>query len=336
MRSRFVQLDAIGKSSLQEEQVDGIGLKDNEALIKAEYSLISAGTELSRAYGLKKGFSYPVRPGYCLVGRILEKGKDIRAEKGELVYANAPHGSLVRWSDSGKTQGPMIMRLPQDIDPLCASIINLVLVSLQGVNSTKVRIGDRVAVFGLGSIGIITALLYQLMGCEVLGLDPVVERCELAQSLGLKKTSHSALQQEVIDGFTNGEKADITVDVTGLSPVIIEAVKATRNYGQVLLLGSPRQSHECDVTPLLSAIHMKDLQVIGGFNQTVPVYPVEGSSQSVKRNFDLACKLIMDGRLPIRKLIGKVIDPKDCEKAYYELMYEKGNGALIAYDWRAY
>ena len=96
MESYFVELTDIGKSHLNKEDIDTDNLEDNEAIIKAEYSMISSGTELSRAFGLKRGFKYPVRPGYCMVGRIIDKGKDIEAEIGDRVFVNAPHASLVR------------------------------------------------------------------------------------------------------------------------------------------------------------------------------------------------------------------------------------------------
>ena len=90
MESYFVELTGIGESHLNKEEISGNKLSIDEALIQCEYSLISAGTELSRAYALKKGFSYPVRPGYCGVGRILKKGAGIKAKIADRVFFNAP------------------------------------------------------------------------------------------------------------------------------------------------------------------------------------------------------------------------------------------------------
>ena len=47
MKSYFVELTDIGKSHLNNEKINTDDLQDNEAIIKSEYSLISAGTELS-------------------------------------------------------------------------------------------------------------------------------------------------------------------------------------------------------------------------------------------------------------------------------------------------
>ena len=335
MESYFVELTGIGESHLNKEEINGNKLAIDEALIQCEYSLISAGTELSRAYALKKGFSYPVRPGYCGVGRILKKGAGIKAKIGDLVFFNAPHASLVRWKTSNSVQGPLIMKLDEDIDPLEATFINLMFVALQGVNLTDIKLGDRVAVFGLGNIGILCALMYQKAGCEVIGIDPMEHRCALAREMGLKHTAHeSALS--AIDLFTNKEGVDIAVDASGLSEVIAECLKACGKYGQVLLLGSPRISYEGDLTSVFSLIHMKDLKIIGGFNQTIPVEAGDGSKDCLERNFRICQELLRNKDIDVKKLITKVIDPKDCQKAYEELMYHKNEVNGIVYDWHNY
>ena len=335
MESYYVELTEIGRSHLNKEEIDTSDLKEDEALIKCEYSMISAGTELSRAYALKKGFSYPVRPGYCMVGRIVEKGKNIDAEVGDLVFCNAPHSSFVRWKNTDTLQGSHIIRLNEKIDPVEATAMNLLLVAIQGVNLTKTRLGDVVAVYGLGNIGILTALMYQKMGCKVIGIDPMEYRRNIALKMGLKYTAGND-SEELIASLTKGKGADICVDATGLSNVIIDCVSHTKQYGQVVLLGSPRQSYEADITPVFSMIHMKNLKVLGAFNQTTSVLPKEGSDDSLLRNFEVCQDLIINKDIDVSKMITKIIDPEDCEKAYEELMYHKDEVNCIVYDWRKY
>ena len=335
MKSYFVELTDVGRSRVGCEEINTDDLLDNEAIIESEYSLISAGTELSRAFALKKGFKYPVRPGYSTVGRIIAKGSGIKAEVGDRVFASCPHASLVRFSDTDMVQNSHILKLPEGIDPLEATIVNLGLVAMQGVNLSEVKIGYKVAVFGLGNIGILTALMYQKLGAEVTGFDVVENRCALAKDMGVKYTCSNDYETYTKQ-FTDGQGFDICVDVTGLSAVIIDCAKYTRRYGQLILLGSPRQSYECDVTPLLSDIHMKNLKVIGAFNQTAPVNAVEGSNDSMMNNFSNVCRMIMDKEIDVSKLISKVIDPKDCEKAYYDLMYNKDSVNCIIFDWNSY
>ena len=336
MKSTYVELVDIGKSHINEEDLDVSNLGPKEAVIKAEYSMISAGTELSRAFAIKKGFKYPVKPGYSMVGTILDKGSDLDLEVGDRVFSGTYHGSITRFTDSGKTQAGFIFKLPEGIDSKHATIINLGLIAIQGVNVSEVKLGDTVAIFGLGNIGIIAGLMYQKMGCKVIGLDPVEQRCDLAKQMGMKIVSSELDQLEVINKLTNNKGADICVDVTGASPAIISAINCAKKYGQVILLGSPRQGYECDISPVLYKAHMKNLKVIGAFNETCPVYSVEGRDDSVYKNFLIVCDLIMNKDIDVSKLITKVIDPKDCEQAYYDLMYNKDKVNCIVYDWRNY
>lgn len=336
MESFYVELTGINESQVSNEEISDADLMDDEAIIKADYSMISAGTELSRAFALKKGFKYPVRPGYCMVGTVLKKGKNIKAEVGDRVFVNAPHSSLVRWSDGDNAQGPMIKKIMDGVETIDATAINLLLVAIQGVNLAEVKLGYNVGVFGLGNIGIITALMFKRMGCNVIGLDPVSSRCELAKEMGLEYASCDQDQKKVIQEFTKGNGLDIAVDVTGLSPVIISCVENTRAYGQVVLLGSPRVGYECDITPLLSQMHMKNLKVLGAFNKTAPGVAVDGSNNSVSRNFEVVNQLLKEKYIDVSKLISSVIDPKDCKQAYYDLMYNKDKQNCIVFDWRNY
>ena len=336
MKSYYVKLTGINESCLAVENVCTKDLNDDEAIIKMEYSMISAGTELSRAFALKKGFKYPVRPGYCGVGIVQKAGPKLNVKKGDKVFVNSPHASLVRRTDGNDVQGETIFKLPDDIDSKEATAINLLLVALQGVNLTDVKMNDTVGVFGLGNIGILTALMYKKLGCTVIGLDPVKSRCKLAKKMGVTYTVDSLNQKEEINKLTNNRGLDIAVDASGIAPVIINCVDCVKAYGQVLLLGSPRQSYETDVMPLLSMMHMKNLKVIGGFNKTVSKYPVDGSDKCVYRDFTRCVELIKNKNIDISKLITKVIDPKDCQSAYYDLMYNKDKVNCIVYDWTKY
>lgn len=336
MKSSYVELYEIGKSRVVEEELDTSNLKENEAIIKAEYSMISAGTELSRAFAIKKGFKYPVKPGYCMVGTIIEKGDSLNLQVGDKVFSGSYHGSITRFENSSSTQKGSIFKLPDGIDLKEATAINLCLIAIQGVNLSEVKINDTVAIFGLGNIGIIAGLMYQKLGCRVIGLDPVEHRCKLASEMGLQNVSSDLQQDKIINEFTNNKGADICVDVTGASPAIISAIKSCKKYGQVILLGSPRQGYECDITPVLNTIHMKNLKVLGAFNETCPVENVEGHDNSVHKNFDIVCQMIINKDIDVSKLITRVIDPNDCEQAYYDLMYNKDNTNCIVYDWRNY
>ena len=337
MKNYYVELTEKGKSHVATEELDDSNLGIDELIVKADVSMISAGTELSRAFAIKQGFKYPVRPGYSLVGTIVNKHPDNKEyEIGDRVFCGVPHALYSRVTPSKKTQGTIVIKVDKDINPKHATVLSLGQIALSGINLANVKTGDSVAVFGLGNIGIITCVLYQHMGCKVIGIDPVASRCKLANNMGIKNTYSGNDAVNEINKLTNNKGADICVDVTGASPAIINAINSCKKYGQAILLGSPRQSFECDITPVLNTIHMKNLKVIGAFNETAPLKAVEGSDNSLEKNMGIISDLIKSKVLDVDKMITHVVDPKDCEKAYYDLMYNKDTCSYVIFDWNNY
>lgn len=337
MLSKYVIITGKGKSEIQSEELNTTNLQPNEALIETSASLISAGTELSRVFALKEGFTYPVRPGYSSIGTILDKGEALEEFNiGDKVFYTGPHASVNRHFSGDKTQGPMIFKIPQDMDDYEASLLCLGLVAMNGVNATEIKLGDTLAVFGLGTIGLLTAILYQELGARVIAVDPINSRCQLALDLGIKEVLACAPDQQVakLKKMTNGRGVDIGVDVSGVSAAIENVILSCGLHGQVILLGSPRTAYLTDITKTLSHIHMEMITVKGAFNNLNPLYEKEGSRISVERDFKALCDRIYDKRIDASKIISHVISPEEVERAYHGLMYEKETYRCVVIDWK--
>jgi len=334
MLARYVVIPAKGRAEVAEEELDLSNLQPSEAIIRAEASMISAGTELSRVFELKKGFSYPVRPGYSAVGEVLAKGSALTdLQVGDRVFYTGPHASVCRFSRGTRTQGPMIFKLPEGISPQEGSLITLALVAISGVNEMEVRLGDRIGVFGMGMIGLLAAVMLQKLGADVVAIDPVPERCALAQQMGITQVLDCPAEEQLKQIQARFGGLDAAVDVTGAARAIETAVLATKKYGQVTLLGTPRAACTLDVTPMLNAIHMRMLRVTGAFNSLEPVFESEGIRLNVARNFETVCNMILSHELPISWLVSHVIAPEDVERAYHGLMFEPGLFRCVVIDW---
>ena len=337
MLSKYVIITGKGQAEIQAEELDTTNLKPNEAIIETSTSLISAGTELSRVFAIKEGFTYPVRPGYSSIGTVLAKGEALSdLNVGDKVFYSGPHASVNRHRRDSKTQGPKIFKIPQDMNDHEASLICLGLVAMNGVNATEIKLGDTLAVFGLGTIGLMAALLYQELGARVIAVDPVLSRCELAKDLGIKEVLACTPDQQVAElkQMTNGRGVDIAVDVSGVSQAIENVILACGLHGQVILLGSPRAAYTTNVTSILNHIHMKMIKVIGAFNNLNPVYEKEGSRICVERDFKVVTQRIYDKRIDASKIISQIIKPEEIEKAYHGLMYEKETYQCVVIDWK--
>ena len=339
MERRFVILTAKGEGGIASEPFScrSEDLAANEAVIETSMSLISAGTELSRVFAIKQGFSYPVYPGYTAIGTVQMKGSGLPdIEIGDRVFYAGPHASINRYRHIGTTQGDKILKIDPRLSDKQACLIQMGLIAMNAVTACSGKITDTAAVYGLGTIGIVAALLLQKAGMRVICFDPVSSRCESARSLGLSECYDVAPEQQVetLRSLTNSRGSDVSVDVSGISAAIANAVFGSAKHGQVILLGSPRASFTTDVTPIFNSIHMKMLDVKGAFNELNPYGTTDGTRRSVLRDFETVQRLILDGTLDADKLISHVIAPEEVMTAYHGLMYEREIWHCAAIDWK--
>lgn len=337
MNSTYLEIVEKGRVVCASEPLAERTLAPYEALIQNEASIISAGTELSKVFAFKEGLKFPIRPGYGSVGRIVAKGEALTDYRiGERVFYTGKHASLQYYTSTSKTQWDHMFHVDESLDPVEATFACLVNIAMTGPNLAEVKLGDRVAVFGLGMIGLLDALLFQMQGAKVIGLDPVAERCDFAKSVGLETVVNCPAQEQVktVMELTGNEGTDIAVDAVGHSAVIASAIRVAKNYSQVMLLGSPRVAFEGNITEPMNAIHMKNLRVIGSLMNCIPLRATEGMHLYAERNFRTAFELIGSKKIDAKKFISHVIRPEQANEAYHGLMFEKERYRCVAIDWR--
>lgn len=122
---------------------------------------------------------------------------------------------------------------------------------------------DRLLVVGLGPVGLAVGLLAKKMGAsEVIGTDPSPERRGLALRLGAV---------DVAEESVTGAEADVAVDCSGVGAGQLSALKNTRRWGRVALVGEGGQL-SVDVSDVIihrqltlhgswvtSTVHMREL-----------------------------------------------------------------------------
>jgi 2-desacetyl-2-hydroxyethyl bacteriochlorophyllide A dehydrogenase len=322
---------------VERESVSEDALAPNEALIRSETSIISAGTELARLRGLETGGQFPTRPGYGTIGRILDKGSALDGfAVGERVFFAGKHASVQRFRHGEGHQWAHLFKVPEALDPIAASVACMAQIAATAPTITELRLGDRVAVFGLGLVGILAAQLYRLRGARVLGVDPVASRCELAQRAGITETCQvpPPEQAEAVRSWSGGEGAHVVCDATGVSPAIASAIQCIAPFGQLVLLGSPRAAWQSNTTELLSAIHMRGLVVRGAHMWRFPVCAERNVATTVEWNFATIFEQIGSGALQVRELISHVIPPEQAPEAYAGLRDEPQRWTGVVIDWR--
>lgn len=336
MISKNVIINGIKDVVIKEEKIEDTQLKPTECLIETDVSLISPGTELSRVFGLKKGAAYPTRPGYCSVGKILKKGEKVyQAEVGDVVLFSGPHSSHQIY-DYTTSDGGILYKLNDETMSEEGAFLMMCWISMNGILPADVKLGDTVAILGLGTIGLILSILYKQAGANVISVDPESHRCELAQSMGIENTvdCEPSQQFDVIMELTNQKGADIVVDASGLSECIETCIKVAAKYGQVLLLGSPRTDYTTNITPMFNMIHTKMLNVIGCFNRRYPYDEKEGSRLYINKSLKYLESLLNNKIIDVNKFTSHRITPDNIMYAYNGLMNKKNKFTTVFIDWK--
>ena len=208
-----------GPRAVEIGEVDLPAPGPEDVLVRSLWSGISGGTELL-AYrgqidpslvldealgGLTGSFTYPFRYGYCCVGRV------------EPASPSLPEGTLVVGLHSHQDcfVAPVAdVVVLGDEPPRLATLLPLVETSLQISLDAGPVAGEVVAVTGLGAVGLLTSLLLQRGGAQVLGCDPSPWRRELAASLGLTAVDPERLPGEV--AAASGDRGvPLLVEVSG-------------------------------------------------------------------------------------------------------------------------
>jgi threonine dehydrogenase-like Zn-dependent dehydrogenase len=98
---------------------------------------------------------------------------------------------------------------------------------------------DTIAIFGQGPVGLSATQFARAMGARTIALDVNEERLGLAKELGADVTINTKKDDPVkaIEALTHGEGAELTLDCSGKADARLAAIRSTRTWGKVGLVG---------------------------------------------------------------------------------------------------
>jgi len=345
MLVRQVVFPRANEVQLEEVEVD-LTPAENEIVIRTLTTIVSAGTELACLAGLADWAPFPFRPGYGAVGEVIAVGINVKDIKvGDIILTNSNHASHAK-------ARVIAVKVPEGLDPVKAVFARMANVSITALRVSDAELGDRVAVIGLGLVGNLAAQLFQIAGCDVIGLDKVSKRLEVAKLCGIEKivnTEEVDPVQAVMD-LTEGKGCEVVVDATGNPAATLLAPKLAAKYGEVILLGSYfGRKLEANVTELLEQIHLSGHGCItfkGAHEWRYPVkeiredlLPIERNAHlykhSYERNAKINLRLIAEGKLKVEPLLTHLVKPEQCAEVYFGLRDKPAEYIGVVFDWRS-
>ena len=324
-----------GRVELRETDLDE-ALQPHEALVRTEYSIVSAGTEGAGFSGLVKEMPfaesgrYPRTTGYGNLGEVLKVGSGVTmCAPGDRALSISPHASIVK-ADAGR----MALPVPREVPGEYMVFARMAGVSISALRSSSVQPGDTVLVIGLGLVGNFAAQLFGIAGADVMAADLSDFRLEKARACGIKRTVNPASDDltEAVMEWTAGRGAATVVEAIGIGEMINEAVMLCRRYGEVILLGTPRAPAIFDVTPMLLRIHVEALRMIGSLEWRWPQHETD-RVRNLTANYRQIVDWIVDGQLVFTPLLTHLISPVECQAAYEGLGSKQEEYLSVVFDW---
>jgi alcohol dehydrogenase len=160
------------------------------------------------------------------------------------------------------------------------------------MNSAHVQVGDSVAVFGLGGVGLAALLGAHVAGAgRLIGVDVVPEKLELAKALGATDVVPAGEDAvEAVRELTGGG-VDAAIETVGNEKVLAQAYAATRRGGTTVTVGLPHPSRMLSI-PAVSLV-AEERTLRGSYlGSCVP-----------RRDLPRFIALYREGRLPVDRLL---------------------------------
>ena len=193
-----------------------------------------------------------------------------------------------------------------------AAFTTLGAVALHGIRTAEVKLGDAVAVIGLGLVGQLTVQLLKAAGCQVLGFDIAPDRAELAVRLGADAASSASSEfADICVQKTHGFGVDavlITAETSSSEPVN-QAAGVARDRAVVVAVGTVgmelrrQRYYEKELDFRVSRSYGPG-RYDAAYEQKGRDYPIGHVRWTETRNMEGFLQLLAEGKLRDHRLSG--------------------------------
>ncbi len=216
-------------------------------------------------------------------------------------------------------------------------------VALHGIRTAEAKLGDVMAVIGLGLLGQLTVQILKAAGCHVIGMDVNPARAELALRLGADAVSVCEKDFEDLclrHSAGNGADGVLITAATSSSEPVNLASRVARDRGIVVAVGTvgmdlERRGYYEKELDFRIARSYGPGRYDSAYEQKGRDYPIGYVRWTETRNMDAFIRLLSDGKLDIKSLITHRFGIADAGAAYDVINGEASGsslGVLIVYS----
>ncbi len=262
----------------------------------------------------------PLPLGYCNVGVVEQVGAGVTGfQVGDRVASNGKHAEVVC------VPALLCAKVPDGVSDDDAAFTVLSAIAMQGIRLAQPTLGERVAVIGLGLIGMVTLQLLRANGCKVIGIDLDPARLDAARAMGADVASAAAGQDPmaVAEALTGGRGVDavLITAATDSDEPVRSAARMSRKRGRIVLVGvagltlSRADFYEKELSFQVSCSY--------GPGRYDPAYEEHGNDYPIgfvrwteQRNFEAVLDAMAAGTLKVSGLISHRFPVDDAARAY--------------------
>ena len=281
----------------------------------------------------------PMVLGYASAGTIVALGEGLTGFKVGQRVACAGGGYAVH-AEYAVVPRNLLVPLPASVDFESAAFATLGAIALHGFRLAEPQVGERVAVIGLGLLGLLAVQIAAAAGCEVIGVDVNPARVALARRLGAEAVPRERAE-DAVRAFTAQRGADmvlICADTPSADPVELAGAIA-RDRGRVVATGAvglnlPRKIYYEKELSFINSRSYGPGRYDGGYEEGGRDYPIGYVRWTEGRNLEAVVGLMAAGRLDVQPLVTHRFPVEQAPQAYDVITGKKKEpflGVLLTY-----
>lgn len=254
-------------------------------------------------------------------GRLLDGDIRLRDAQGRPVHH---HLGCSAFADHAVVSQRSLVRIDGDLPAEHAALFGCAVLTGVGavVNTARLRMGQSVAIIGLGGVGMAALLGARSAGAsQIVAVDTAADKLAVATSLGATATvdARAANAAEQVRVLTGGG-VDVAFEFAGTVPALQSAVSMTRRGGTTVTAGLP--SPEAVLPVNIVGLVGEERTLKGSYIGTcVP-----------KRDVPAFVALFKDGRLPIDRLLSGTISLENINAGFDRLARGEVSRLVVKFD----
>ncbi len=275
----------------------------------------------------------PMALGYSSAGTIRALGAGVQGlHEGQRVACAG--GNYAVHAEYGVAPVNLVTPLPDEVDFEAGAFVTLGAIALHGFRLAEAQLGERVAVIGLGLLGLLSVGIARAAGCVVLGIDVDPARVALARLMG----AEAVLRNQAVEAaasFSRGRGCDeilICADTPSADPVELAGAIA-RDRGRVVAVGAvglqlPRKVYYEKELAFINSRSYGPGRYDPGYEEGGRDYPIGYVRWTEGRNLEAFVELLAKRSLDISPLITHRFPIEQAPEAY-ELITGKKKEAFL-------